>query len=324
MMRCPPLCKLLVVVIFYCVTLHRFVSGNTTEEPTDPETPTMFTREHISRMHQRYFMRQEIRAKVLEFLGWTSIPQINPRDRAIINSTLANISSIRITERQCFSASCDLPNRIDETLWNDSTSGSLRLMFDVLPSDSWTNAEIVNATLMLHLKERPLCNCEDDHGTERISIKVLQYLKPLRRRNRSRGGRTNRRSTVRQRILWTSIVNWTPNTWVAIPVQQAANDWIVANKRNHGFEVMVIDQYNLPINATNVFSSIECRRPADVDCIDTIFRTPLYGGTSPFLQVYKTESPFVNQRAKREAGRERYEETLQGRPESTQKIASVQ
>ncbi|XP_062603278.1 uncharacterized protein LOC134265049, partial [Saccostrea cucullata] len=258
-MKCSPLCQCLVVVILFCLTLQRLVSGNTTDQ--DPETSTMstpLTREHISRMHQRSraYRRQEIRAKVLEFLGWTSIPQIRPRDRAIINSTLANISSIRITERQCFSASCELPNRIDEDLWTDSSTGSLRLMFDVIPSESWTNAEIVNASLMLHLKERPLCNCEDDNRTERISIKVLQYLKPLRRRNRSRGGRANRRSTVRQRILWTSIVNWTPNTWVAIPVQQAADDWIVANKRNHGFEVMVNDQFNLPINASSVFSSI--------------------------------------------------------------------
>lgn len=48
----------------------------------------------------------------------------------------------------------ELPNRIDENMWNDSTSGSLRVIFDVLPSDQSTNPEIVNATLMLHLKER--------------------------------------------------------------------------------------------------------------------------------------------------------------------------
>lgn len=48
----------------------------------------------------------------------------------------------------------ELPNRIDENMWNDSTSGSLRVIFDVLPSDQSTNPEIVNSTLMLHLKER--------------------------------------------------------------------------------------------------------------------------------------------------------------------------
>lgn len=48
----------------------------------------------------------------------------------------------------------ELPNRIDENMWNDSTSGSLRVIFDVLPSDQSTNPEIVNATLMLHFKER--------------------------------------------------------------------------------------------------------------------------------------------------------------------------
>lgn len=48
----------------------------------------------------------------------------------------------------------ELPNRIDENMWNDSTSGSLRVIFDVLPSDQSTNPEIVNATLMLHLNER--------------------------------------------------------------------------------------------------------------------------------------------------------------------------
>ncbi|XP_048755883.1 uncharacterized protein LOC125666703 isoform X2 [Ostrea edulis] len=317
MMCCSRLCKFLVVVIVSCVTMHQFVTGSTTELPRDSDTTTMFsflTRDHISRMHQRYITRQEIRNKVLEFFGWTSVPQIRPGDRARINSTLANISSFRVTERQCFYASCDLPNRIDENMWNDSTSGSLRLRFDVLPSESSASPEIVNATLMLHLKERDLRN------TERILIKVLQYLKPLRRRNRSRG-QPNRRNSIRQRILWTSLVDWTPGAWVSIPVQQAANDWIALNKRNHGFEVLVFDEFDNPINTSSVFSSIDCDRPAEVDCMEITHSLPLYRSATPVLQVYKTEAPFSGHRRKRDVYKEAM--SLRQPEKSRQRIAGL-
>lgn len=307
-------------------TLHEFVIGTTTpasteisEDSSDTATMTPFmTRDRISIMHYRYKMRQEIRNKVLAHFGWTSVPQIRPRDREIINITLANISSIRVTEQQCFTASCELPNRIDENMWNDSTSGSLRVIFDVLPSDQSTNPEIVNATLMLHLKERVLCNCPDDADLERISIKVLQYLKPLRRRSRARG-RSNRLNVVRQRVLWTSMVPWVSNTWVSVPVHQAANDWIVLNRRNHGFEVLVYDQYDQPIHSSVVFSGIECRQQAELDCMEAFLDlNPLLRNTSPILRVFKSESPFVNQRKKREVPNE-YSQPSPVRPEGTQK-----
>lgn len=307
-------------------TLHEFVIGTTTpasteisEDSSDTATVTPFmTRDRISIMHYRYKMRQEIRNKVLAHFGWTSVPQIRPRDREIINITLANISSIRVTEQQCFTASCELPNRIDENMWNDSTSGSLRVIFDVLPSDQSTNPEIVNATLMLHLKERVLCNCADDADLDRISIKVLQYLKPLRRRSRARG-RANRRSIVRQRVLWTSMVPWVSNTWVSVPVHQAANDWIVLNRRNHGFEVLVYDQYDQPIDSNVVFSGIECRQQAELDCMEAFLDlNPLLRNTSPILRVFKSESPFVNQRKKRDVSRE-FTQTSLVRLEGTHK-----
>lgn len=302
--------KFLLAMTVFCATLREFVIGTSTpasteisEQSSDTATVTPFmTRDRISIMHYRYKMRQEIRNKVLAHFGWTSVPQIRPSDRVMINITLANISSIRVTEQQCFTASCELPNRIDENMWNDSTSGSFRVIFDVLPSDAATNPEIVNATLMLHLKERVLCNCEDDADLDRISIKVLQYLKPLRRRSRARG-RSNRRSIVRQRVLWTSMVPWTSNTWVSIPVQQAANDWIVLNRRNHGFEVLVYDQYDQPIVSNVVFSGIECSQQPELDCLEATLHSPL-SSTSPILRVFKSESPFVNQRKKREVSKE--------------------
>nr|XP_022303314.1 uncharacterized protein LOC111110942 isoform X2 [Crassostrea virginica] len=312
--------NVLIFVTVYCLTPNvKFVIGDQeADENSETTTGAFFLTGHLERMHQRYmivraYRRQEIRNKVLEWFGWTSVPQIGPRDRARINNTLANISSIRVTERQCFSASCNLPNRIDENMWNDSASGSLRVLFDVLPSEASANPQIVNATLKLHLKARVLCNCDDDLDTERVSVKVMQYLKPLRRRNRSRG-RPNRRNVtvVRQRILWTALVPWTSNTWVSIPVQQAANDWIVQNRRNHGFEILVFDQYDQAIDANTVFSGIECVQPAEVDCMETTLQQ-LYGSTSPILEVYKTESPFVNQRRKRHVVEEDIYREVHGR-----------
>lgn len=58
------------------------------------------------------------------------------------------------------------------------------------------------------------------------------------------------------------MVPWVSNTWVSVPVHQAANDWIVLNRRNHGFEVLVYDQYDQPIDSRVVFSGIECRQQA--------------------------------------------------------------
>lgn len=58
------------------------------------------------------------------------------------------------------------------------------------------------------------------------------------------------------------MVPWVSNTWVSVPVHQAANDWIVLNRRNHGFEVLVYDQYDQPIDSNVVFSGIECRQQA--------------------------------------------------------------
>lgn len=46
-----------------------------------------------------------------------------------------------------------LPSWIDEDLWNDPDTKTLRLFFDILPlEDSGTS--ILNATLKLHIKER--------------------------------------------------------------------------------------------------------------------------------------------------------------------------
>ena len=75
---------------------------------------------------------------------------------------------------------------------------------------------------------------------------------------------------MRQRILWTALVPWTSNTWVSIPVQQAANDWIVQNRRNHGFEILVFDQYDQAIDANTVFSGIECVQPAGTYTVDQL------------------------------------------------------
>lgn len=136
-------------------------------------------------------------------------------------------------------------------MWNDSTSGSLRLRFDVLPSESSASPEIVNATLMLHLKERdceclscviifflsvmrcasfyfdPLTAFLSVRNTERILIKVLQYLKPLRRRNRSRG-QPNRRNSkcnyVQVQLVYNLLIS------AAIPFISAG--WNIRGMRN--------------------------------------------------------------------------------------------
>ena len=50
----------------------------------------------------------------------------------------------------------------------------------------------------------------------------------------------------------------------------------------------------------------------EVDCMETTLQQ-LYGSTSPILEVYKTESPFVNQRRKRHVVEEDIYREVHGR-----------
>jgi len=46
-----------------------------------------------------------------------------------------------------------LPAWIDDELWNDQDTKTLRMFFDILPSEG-SSTTVLNATLKLHIKER--------------------------------------------------------------------------------------------------------------------------------------------------------------------------
>lgn len=59
--------------------------------------------------------------------------------------------------------------------------------------------------------------------------------------------------------------------------------------------------------------------PIELDCMEAFLDlNPLLRNTSPILRVFKSESPFVNQRKKREVPNE-YSQPSPVRPEGTQK-----
>ncbi|XP_076094882.1 uncharacterized protein LOC143065284 isoform X2 [Mytilus galloprovincialis] len=219
----------------------------------------------------------------------------------LVSSKNLSISCVpyRAVSQQCYAGSCTLPSWIDEDLWNDPDTKTLRLFFDILPvEDSGTS--ILNATLKLHIKERTACRCftEDNESGEEDSVRftvfVSQFLKPLRRRNR----------VPRMRILDVKMVVVKRDKWISFNVKEAVEEWMQRRRRRHGLEVNVIDSQGFPIDAKAVFGNTDCLLPVDVECQDTSLpvavQKSLNFSTSPVLEVFTETRPNIQFREKRD------------------------
>ncbi|XP_052095686.1 uncharacterized protein LOC127731011 [Mytilus californianus] len=289
--------------LYYSVVLFsvNFVIGQN-DTDTDHGTPHTRVPNRLENMRRRSRNQRihNIRNHVLTTLGFSSPPQIdeNMKEEILRNLSISGVP-YRAVSQQCYAGSCTLPSWIDEELWNDPDTKTLRLFFDILPlEDSGTS--ILNATLRLHIKERTACRCftEDDESGEddsvRFTVFVSQFLKPLRRRNR----------VPRMRILDVKMVVVKRDSWINFNVAEAVQEWMQRRRRRHGLEVNVIDSQGFPIDAKAVFGNTDCLLPVDVECQDTSLpvavQKSLNFSTSPVLEVFTETRPNIPFREKRD------------------------
>ncbi|XP_076094880.1 uncharacterized protein LOC143065284 isoform X1 [Mytilus galloprovincialis] len=289
--------------LYYSVVLFSVnvvIGQNDTD--TDPGTPHPRGQNRFETMRRRSRTQRinNIRSHVLSTLGFSSPPQIdeNMKEEILRNLSISGVP-YKAVSQQCYAGSCTLPSWIDEDLWNDPDTKTLRLFFDILPvEDSGTS--ILNATLKLHIKERTACRCftEDNESGEEDSVRftvfVSQFLKPLRRRNR----------VPRMRILDVKMVVVKRDKWISFNVKEAVEEWMQRRRRRHGLEVNVIDSQGFPIDAKAVFGNTDCLLPVDVECQDTSLpvavQKSLNFSTSPVLEVFTETRPNIQFREKRD------------------------
>ncbi|XP_045169627.2 uncharacterized protein LOC123532287 [Mercenaria mercenaria] len=241
-----------------------------------------------SRAARMFFLRQH----VLETLGWTSPPDIDPETKRRL--LLGMQTPVYVTrQKYCYFPACDLPmvdlpDYMNRSIWFDTSSRNIRYFFSV-PSNPDPNLEITSAVVRIHLKRRDDCPCayDSDHSTSRLHIKIYQYRKPIRSHARLRHSN--------MRLIDAKMVTWDSARWVSLHVTEAVKRIVTRGRRNGGFEVHVRDMEENILDAKTVIDPTVCTTVSEYDCTqdDAVYHEEDTGepddpNFSPVLEISST------------------------------------
>lgn len=185
-----------------------------------------------------------LRSYILESLGFDTPPQVN-RSRAEA-MTIMNVYKDRtIEESRCYLPSCSISSRINRTMWNEVSTASQNIYFDIIAN----NESVVNAKLKL----RVLPNTESgETESQRYIVTLYQYTKPLRRKKKTRLLGANM-------IVWSDVSSWT-----IFNVTEAVREWATEDRKNNGLLVEITPATD--VNIRSIFSPPDCLAHVDIDC----------------------------------------------------------
>ncbi|XP_060606089.1 uncharacterized protein LOC132758427 [Ruditapes philippinarum] len=232
------------------------VEDNSDSDEVDTNRDERLQRSRAARM---YFLRQH----VLDSLGWTSPPDIDPETKRRL--LLGMQTPVYVTrQKHCYFPACDLPmidlpDYMNRSIWFDTSSRNIRYFF-AIPSNPDPNLDITSAVVRLHLKRREDCPCayDSDHSTSRLHIKIYQYRKPIRSHARLRHSN--------MRLIDAKMVTWDSARWVSLHVTEAVKRIVTRGRRNGGFEVHVRDMEENILDAKTVIDPTVCTTVTEYEC----------------------------------------------------------
>ncbi|KAL8609872.1 hypothetical protein ACOMHN_020707 [Nucella lapillus] len=281
-------------------------SGDTDDSSSSSSSILSRIEDRLYRMRQRSrnHRLQSLRNQILQRLGMDRPPTvtISPevRNRVIESFPALFNHPANHTDRRCYSASCNVPHKVNETLWQNSSSRSLRLFVPV-PRDRSSDAALQSATLYVFLKPNALrqvrCDCDGEEGEGEhrpcgtihgFLVQVHQYNRPLSIRRRGR-------VVNRRRLLDAKFVAATGNQWLSFNIRNVASDWR-RHRRNFGVEVTMRDDNDTEIDAKTMFvlpdcsvgREVGCRESSSDDEDDNRHSLPI------FVSSYRDNFPYVD------------------------------
>ncbi|XP_070211476.1 uncharacterized protein [Littorina saxatilis] len=266
-------------------------------ETSDRTGDFIYQMRERSRTHRLESLRNEI----LRRLGMDQPPTVSPESRdRLRNSPVHDIPTsfftpppLQSAHRRCYSASCDVPHKVNTTLWRDSSALGMRLYIPI-PRDRHSEDTLQSASLHLFLRPNPVrrrpCSgpsqseSGDCHEVSGLLVSVYHFVRPLSIRRR-------RRVVNRRRLLDAKFVAVSGNTWLTFNVGSVAMDWR-RHRRNFGLEIIVKDDNDTQIDATSLFVPPDCSVGREIGCRD---ETPEGGAISfPWVTDYRDKYPYLD------------------------------
>ncbi|XP_076439478.1 uncharacterized protein LOC143279343 [Babylonia areolata] len=295
---------------------NEFINDNSIVSSTAPSSgqssgeesssPASRSENRLLRMRQwqRNQRLQSLRLQILQSLGMDQPPTvtISPEARNRVMESLDRfpalsnfVHPLHHSERRCYSASCNVPHKVNETLWRNSSSRGLRL-FVPIPRDRNNETILQSATLHLFLKPNAVrqvqCECEGEEGegegracrtVNGFLVQVYQYVRPLSVRRRGR-------VVNRRRLLDAKFIPVT-NTWLSFNIRNVASDWR-RHRRNFGVEVTMQDDNDTEIDANAMFVLPDCTVGREIGCRESSSSDNSHG--LPYFVSYRDNFPYVD------------------------------